>query len=174
MKRLNTRLLAVTATTSFILGGCGGDMSDLKQWVADEKAKPVRVLIEIPEVKPPAKHVYSAESERSPFVATVNNSIDDPNSSTPGPDPNRNREHLEKFSLDSLRMVGSLNTGEFSSALVQDSEGLIHRVRPGNYLGENYGRVISINDSSIELIELVRNGLDGGWAEREAAIGLSD
>ncbi len=41
-------------------------------------------------------------------------------------------------------------------------------------MGENFGRVTTIDDSSIELVELVRNGLDGGWAEREAGIGLSD
>ncbi len=174
MKRHSkSRLLALAASTSVLLGGCGGDMSDLKQWVTDEKAKRVPVLNDLPEVTPPIKHIYSAESERSPFVASVNASAGpaDPGKS---PDPNRNPEHLESFSLDSLRMVGSLNTGKFNSALVQTSDGLIHRVRPGNYMGENFGRVTTIDDSSIELVELVRNGLDGGWADREAAIGLSD
>lgn len=166
------RLLALTLAGTALLGGCGGDMSDLEQWVSEEKAKPVRFRSDLPEVKPYEQYTYSADTERSPFVPTKTRQANvDPGAD--GPDPNRNPEHLESFSLDSLRMVGSLNTAGINSALVQTSDGLIHRIRPGNYAGENYGRVTSIDDSSIKLVELVPNGL-GGWAEREAAIGLSD
>ncbi|MFK8029208.1 MAG: pilus assembly protein PilP [Gammaproteobacteria bacterium] len=173
MKSISTlRLLALAISGATVLGGCSGDMSDLETWVSEEKAKRVAFRSDLPEVEPYEVYTYSADSERSPFVPTQvkqTNVIKGPD----GPDPNRNPEHLESFSLDSLRMVGSLNSGGISSALVQTNDGLIHRVRPGNYAGENYGRVTSIDDSSIKLVELVPNGL-GGWAEREAAIGLSD
>ncbi len=170
----HSRLLTLALASSFMLAGCGGDMSDLEQWVADKKAERVPFLNDLPEVKPYKVFVYSAENERSPFIPSQDKTLpnDDGNTGLK-PDRNRNPEHLENFPLDSLRMVGSLNTGNVGSALVQTSDGLIHRVRPGNYMGQNYGRVTSIDDSSIELVELVPNGL-GGWAEREAAIGLSD
>ena len=174
MRRLaKTRLLAVAITSGALLSGCGGDMSDLQQWVADKKAERVPFLSDLPEVTPYEVFEYSAQEERSPFVPSRDKSLPDNVEGIPGPDRNRNPEHLESFSLDSLRMVGSLNTGAANSALVQTNDGLIHRVSPGNYMGENYGRVTSIDDSNIKLIELVPNGL-GGWAEREAAIGLSD
>lgn len=176
MKMLNhMRLLTLAVASTALLTGCGGDMSDLEQWVADKKAERVPFLNDLPEVKPYKVFVYSAENERSPFVASEDRSVPGSGSGDTGPVPDRNRnpEHLENFPLDSLRMVGSLNTGNVGSALVQTNDGLIHRVRPGNYMGQNYGRVTSIDDSNIELVELVPNGL-GGWAEREAAIGLSD
>ncbi|MEM7083438.1 MAG: pilus assembly protein PilP [Pseudomonadota bacterium] len=173
MSRFSTlRLFALSLLSVGLLTGCGGDMSDLEKWVADKKAERVPFRNDMPEVKPREVHTYSAAEERSPFQPTRNQTATE-DSGIDGPDPNRNREHLEKFSLDSMRMVGSLNTGEFNSALVQTNDGLIHRVRPGNYIGENYGVVISIDNSTINLIEKVPNGL-GGWAEREAAIALSD
>lgn len=169
----HSRLLALAFAASALLSGCGGDMSDLEQWVADKKAERVPFLNDLPEVKPYEVFTYSAENERSPFIPSRNAQPNGDDDGPEGPDRNRNPEHLESFSLDSLRMVGSLNTGNTKSALVQTNDGLIHRVRPGNYMGENYGRVTSIDDSNIDLVELVPNGL-GGWAEREAAIGLSD
>ena len=173
MKSLfQSRLLTLALATAFV-SGCGGDMSDLEQWVADKKAERVPFLNDLPEVTPYEVFTYGAEDERSPFIPSQDRNAPTDETGTEGPDRNRNPEHLESFPLDSLRMVGSLNTGNVESALVQTNDGLIHRVRPGNYMGQNYGRVTSIDGSQIRLIELVPNGL-GGWAEREAAIGLSD
>jgi type IV pilus assembly protein PilP len=90
-----------------------------------------------------------------------------------GPDPNRAREFLEQFPLDSLRMVGSLELNQIKSGLVQASDGLVHRVLVGNHIGQNYGRVMAISDSEIELVEIIPDGL-GGYIQRPASIGLSD
>jgi type IV pilus assembly protein PilP len=57
--------------------------------------------------------------------------------------------------------------------LVQTSDGLIHRVVPGNYLGQNDGRISNIDESEIELVEIISDGI-GGYIERDAAISLSD
>ena len=90
-----------------------------------------------------------------------------------GPDPNRSPEFLEGFSLDTLSMVGTLNMGDTMYGLVQTNDGLIHRVVPGNYLGQNDGRITAITDSEISLVEIISDGI-GGYIERDAAIGLSD
>jgi type IV pilus assembly protein PilP len=70
-------------------------------------------------------------------------------------------------------MVGTLQLGETFYGLVQDSDGLIHRVVPGNYLGQNDGRIVTINESEIQLVEIISDGI-GGYLEREAAVGLTD
>jgi type IV pilus assembly protein PilP len=85
----------------------------------------------------------------------------------------RSREFLEQFPLDTLRMVGTLSQGDTAYGLVQTSDGLIHRVVPGNYMGQNDGRITNINDSEIELIEIISDGI-GGYVERDAAVGLAD
>jgi type IV pilus assembly protein PilP len=85
----------------------------------------------------------------------------------------RSREFLEQFPLDTLRMVGTLSQGDTAYGLVQTSDGLIHRVVPGNYMGQNDGRITTINDSEIELIEIISDGI-GGYVERDAAVGLAD
>ena len=70
-------------------------------------------------------------------------------------------------------MVGTLDINETVYGLVQTSDGLIHRVIPGNYMGQNDGRVTAITDSEINLVEIISDGI-GGYIERDAAIGLSD
>ena len=63
--------------------------------------------------------------------------------------------------------------GDTMYGLVQTSDGLIHRVVPGNYLGQNDGRISNIDESEIELVEIISDGI-GGYIERDAAISLSD
>ena len=89
------------------------------------------------------------------------------------PDPDRSREYLESFPLDTLGMVGTLYIGETMYGLVQTADGLIHRVVPGNYMGQNDGRILDITDSEIVLVEIISDGI-GGYIERDAAISLSD
>lgn len=89
------------------------------------------------------------------------------------PDSNRPREALEAFPLDTLRMVGTLDQGGQSWGLVRANDGTIHRVQPGNYLGQNHGRIANITEYEIELVEIVPDGL-GGWIERQASLALSE
>ena len=70
-------------------------------------------------------------------------------------------------------MVGTLDINETVYGLVQTSDGLIHRVVPGNYMGQNDGRITDITESEIVLVEIISDGI-GGYIERDAAIGLSD
>ena len=68
-------------------------------------------------------------------------------------------------------MVGTLQLGNTNYGLVQTSDGLIHRVLAGNYVGQNDGRIVTIRDSEIKLVEIIANGI-GGYMEREAALSL--
>lgn len=174
-RQSGTRLLSIGALlASFtLLSGCSGDKSDLEQWVAAKKAERVIFVDDIPQVKPYDVFVYGAGNLRSPFMAAQNATIIAESNNNVSPVENRNKEQLEDYSLDTLRMVGTMNRNSQTSALIQTVDGLIHQIYVGNYMGENEGRVVSINDSQIELIEIVPDGL-GGYLERDAAIGLTD
>ena len=92
--------------------------------------------------------------------------------SGPRPDSRRNREFLEQFPLDTLRMVGTLNLAGRSYGLVMARDGIVHRVLPGNHLGQNDGRITQISATHINVTEIVPDGL-GGFMERPASLSVS-
>ncbi len=156
------------------LAACGGDMDDLDQYINEVKARPGGRIDPLPEITPYEIFTYVADAQglRSPFVP------DTPQAAGPAtggtrPDPDRSREYLESFPLDTLSMVGTLYIGETMYGLVQTADGLIHRVVPGNYMGQNDGRITDISESEIALVEIISDGI-GGYIERDAAVGLSD
>ena len=89
------------------------------------------------------------------------------------PDSKRNREFLEQFSLDTLKMVGTLRLGGEMYGLVQTKDGLVHRVTAGEHMGQAEGKITEITPSKISLIEIVPDGL-GGYMERPAALALNE
>jgi type IV pilus assembly protein PilP len=153
-----------------LLSACSDGLGDLRKQIAEAKEKPGRRIQPLPDVKPYEAFAYSAGALRSPFLMSLESS-DAP--SGPRPNSKRAREFLEQYSLDTLRMVGTLRMGNAQYGLVQSRDGLIHRVLPGNYMGQNDGRVISVTDARISLIEIVPDGL-GGYIERPAAVALAD
>lgn len=164
-------LLAVTGVA---LAGCSADMDELDSYINTVKAKPGGRIEPLPEITPYEVFTYDADEEgiRSPFVPDTPQAAGTQAGGV-RPDQDRIREHLESFSLDTMSMVGTLNLGGTTYGLVQTSDGLIHRVVPGNYLGQNDGRIVSITDSEIELVEIISDGI-GGYVERDAAISLSN
>lgn len=153
------------------VSGCAGDMNDLQTYVAEVKARPGRRIEPLPEIVPHETFTYQADNLRSPFVPETASVA--ASGSGVRPDRDRNREFLEQFPLDTLSMVGTLNLEGRNYGLVQTRDGLVHRVQAGNHLGQNDGRIISIDGSKIELVEIVPDGL-GGYLERPAAIELTD
>jgi type IV pilus assembly protein PilP len=162
-----TLICAVLAGMS--AAGCSGGQSDLQKWIADTKKKPGGRITPLPEVKPYETFVYNDATLRSPFQPVG------PNASAASlrPSSRRNREFLEGFSLDTLKMVGTFKVGGSFYGLVQSKDGLVHKVQPGNYLGQNDGKVTDITGSKISLVEIVPDGL-GGYIERPASLALTD
>jgi type IV pilus assembly protein PilP len=164
-------LLAVVAMG---VAACGGDMDDLDSYINEVKARPGGRIEPLPEITPYEVFAYVADVEglRSPFTPDTPQAAG-PSGGGARPDPDRPAEFLEGFPLDTLRMVGTLDINETVYGLVQTSDGLIHRVIPGNYMGQNDGRITGISESEISLVEIISDGI-GGYIERDAAIGLSD
>ncbi|MGH8294826.1 MAG: pilus assembly protein PilP [Steroidobacteraceae bacterium] len=149
------------------LAGCSGADSDLLQFIQQTEQQPGGHVQPLPEVKPYETFVYSDQDLRSPFVPSQPagfNSVR-PNSKRP-------RQYLEQFSLDTLKMVGTLKIAGQTYGLVQTKDGIVHQVTVGNYMGQNDGSITDITSSRIDLTEIVPDGL-GGYMKRPAALGLS-
>lgn len=162
-------LVGVAASVS----GCTNRDSELEQFLAATKKEPGGVAAALPEVKPYQGFLYSASDLRSPFLPGVPGGSRADGGPAVRPDQKRNREFLESYSLDTLRMVGTLKLGGQEFGLVKTKEGLVHRVLPGNHIGQNEGKVITVASSKITLVEIVPDGL-GGYAERPAALALNE
>ena len=163
------RVLCAVVIVGCVTAACSGGQSDLKAWIAATKKKPGGRIQPLPEVKPYETFVYSASGLRSPFQPAS------PNLANGGVRPNarRNREFLEGFSLDTLKMVGTFKVGSSFYGLVQSKDGLVHKVQPGNYIGQNDGKVTEITGSKISLVEIIPDGL-GGYIERPASLALAN
>ena len=155
---------------ALVAGGCSGGQSDLQTWIEATKKKPGGRIQPLPEVKPYETYVYAAANLRSPFQPQGPSSA---NGQNLRPSSRRNREFLEAFSLDTLRMVGTFKVGSNFYGLVQSKDGLVHKVQPGNYLGQNDGKVTEITGGRISLVEIIPDGL-GGYIERPASLALAN
>jgi type IV pilus assembly protein PilP len=164
--------LAVMALAGCVRGvtSTPGDAPNLEEWVANVKARPAPPLDPLPVMQQFETFEYAAQDMRDPFSARFS---DDGSGSGPRPDSNRRKQALEAFPLDSLDMVGTLHTGPGMVALVMAPDKVTYRISPGSYLGQNDGRVTSVREDRIELVELVPDGA-GGWLERPASVALED
>ncbi len=154
-----------------VLTACSSADSELARFIEDTKKEPGGRVEPLPEIKPYETFVYFAAELRSPFLP-----------SSPGsgagyggirPDQKRNREFLEQFSLDTLKMVGTLRLSGQMFGLVQTKDGLVHRVTTGNHLGQAEGKITEITSAKISLVEIVPDSL-GGYMERAAALALNE
>jgi len=173
MQRRDT---AIIWACLLLLGGCANrSISDLETYVAGVKKREPSQIEPLPEIKQIETYVYRASERRSPFSPGGQGPQQEMIEETGGiaPDPLRRKEELENYSLDTIRMVGTLQQQEQMSALVRIQDGTLFRIVPGNYLGQNHGQITRITEERMELTEIVSNGM-GGWQERQAAIALSE
>lgn len=156
------------------LAGCSSsdDQQDLRNFMAETKRRPHGQIDPLPAFKPFKPYSYSAMTLRSPFERPI--PVDETASKggrTVEPDLNREREYLESFNVASLKMVGTIKKAGKLWALIDDGEGKVTQVTNGNYMGRNFGKIISTQPSQIELLEIVPNGANG-WVERPKIIKL--
>jgi type IV pilus assembly protein PilP len=168
-----TRTLPISAALLAVLSlsGCSSGMDELRKQVEDIKSRPGEPIEALPEIKPYEPFAYNASNLRSPFVPTPPARSD--LAAGVRPDVKRPREFLEQFPLDTMRMVGTLNLQGRNYGLVQGKDGLVHRVLPGNFVGQNDGKIVGIAATKISIIEIVPDGL-GGYIERPAALALTE
>ena len=161
------RLIGLTSL-GLLLSACGAEQSqqDLIDFINENKKRPPGAVKEAPKIAAYEAFTYDAYELRSPFEqpAEVVNETLVSSTSNVQPDLIRQRERLEQYDLSTLAMVGTLERNGILWALVSDPDGGIERVREGNHLGLNYGRISSVSEGRIDIIEIVANG--DAWLER--------
>ncbi|NWA00372.1 type 4a pilus biogenesis lipoprotein PilP [Pseudomonas gingeri] len=173
MSRLHGLCVAMAAV---LLAGCGNsnDFSDLDAYMREVRARPAGNIEPTPKFISYEAFTYNASSLRSPFQPPVK--IDLVNrqkgSHEVKPDPNRTRQFLEGFNIEQFEMVGTLSNASGTYALLRGAGG-VHRLKVGDYLGRNEGRIVAITDSQVEVIEIVPDG-EGTWLERPRTIPLKE
>ncbi|MEO8156154.1 MAG: pilus assembly protein PilP [Betaproteobacteria bacterium] len=168
------RALLTIALAALLVSGCGGEQfSDLKQFVKDS-GEGLRGRVEpIPEVRQFEPFAYNAFDLPDPFkprksVADTRNGA----GGGPRPDLNRRKEALEAFPLESLQMVGTLEQKQVRFALIKTPDNNLYRIKSGNYLGQNFGVVTSISESTVTLKEVIQDSSSGAWTERTSSLQL--
>jgi type IV pilus assembly protein PilP len=161
-----------------ITGCAPDDFSDLEEYIAEVKARPKGSIPPLPEIKIVESFIFKPEGLRDPFspIEPESGTESAGPASTGGikPDLTRQKEELELFSLDTMRMVGTLAMKADLWGLVRTNDGTIHRVRVGNYMGKNYGKIIRITEDRIELMEIVPDQQPGTWREQQASLALTE
>lgn len=167
--------LALVAGFS-LLAGCGGsgDFSDLRTFIDEVRAKPKGAIEPLPTFQPYESFIYRAASLRSPFQPPVKIDVVTRQKGAPEikPDESRVKQFLEGFNIETFEMVGTLRNDRELYALVNGAGG-VHRVKVGDYLGRNHGKILVIDDSKIDVMEIVPDG-EGGWLERPRSLSLKE
>jgi len=161
-------LLSLTACDS------SGDFADLQAYMNEVRARPKGQIEPLPTFQPYEAFTYSAAGMRSPFQPPVRIELRQrqKGSAEIRPDEARPRQFLEGFNIEMFQMVGLLANSNGRFALVNGAGG-VHRVKVGDYLGRNHGRIVTINDDHLDVIEIVPDG-EGGWLERPRTLTLKE
>lgn len=158
------------------LTGCGGDsdVSDLDAYMNEVRLRPPGKIEPTPVFRSYPTFTYSAANLRSPFSKQVRVDLTGQKhgSRNVKPDPGRVKQYLEGFNIEQFEMVGTLSNATGSFALLRGAGG-VHRLKVGDYLGRNDGRIVAISGSQIDVVEIVPDG-QGAWLERPRTIPLKE
>jgi len=159
---------------TLLLAGCGGEeFQDLRDFVKNAGADMRGKVEPPPEVKPYEPFTYDNDSNlpdpfkpRKPEARSAGHGLNQPNM-------NRPKEELEDFPLESLKMVGYYYQKGVANAVIRSSEGKIYHIKAGNYIGMNFGQVISVTETEVKIKEMVQDS-NGDWSERESSLQLAE
>jgi type IV pilus assembly protein PilP len=179
------KLVVLSILLSSAMSGCVwiNSTDDLMQFVAEVQTRPSRPIKSLPAFKAYEAFVYEGTTLRNPFLAVVQFipeieeqdqqlKIDLGNAGKP--DAERLKAYLEEFDIKDLVMVGNITKGKDGNwGLIVDTNGEIHRVAVGDFMGKDHGRVVNIDGQKIRLVETISNGR-GGWITRPQSIELTE
>lgn len=159
--------------SSLLLMACGNEeFQDLNDFIKNSGADLRGKVDPAPEIKPYEPFAYdNSASLPDPFKPRKQETKNSAGSGLNQPDFARPKQELEEFPLESMKMVGYLRKGKVGNAIVRSSEGKLHRIKVGNYVGMNFGQVTSITESEVKIKEMVQDGA-GDWLERESSLQL--
>ena len=177
---MNVQSALAAAGVLLALAGCGPSTNEeLKAWMTAQRAQTRPSVQPIPEPKKFTPQAYNQEGATDPFsnlkltqALKRESGQSNANAALVAPELARRKEPLESYPLDSMMMVGSLvKLGQPVALLKVDN--LLYQVRPGNYLGQNYGRISKVGETEVVLREIVQDAA-GEWIERTATLQLQE
>ncbi|MBK7353195.1 MAG: pilus assembly protein PilP [Nitrosomonas sp.] len=164
-----TRLLSIGFVIALV--GCEANTySDLEEFVNNSGEGLYGTVEPLPEIKTIAYFTYAAFELPSPFSPRKNNQVKE-NQGSIQPDFKRRKEVLESFPLENLAMVGTLQRGRQIYALIKAPDSSLHRVKIGNYLGQNFGLITGISEAEIKLREIIQDSASD-WTEHPSTLML--
>lgn len=168
---MSMRYLVLLVTLAF--AGCAGDeFQDLRDFVKNAGADMRGKVEPPPDIKPYEPFTYeNATSLPDPFKPRKQDLRNAPKAGQNQPNLNRPKEELEDYPLESLKMVGYLYQKKVGYAVIRSSEGKLYTVKAGNYLGLNFGQIISVTETEVKIKEMVQDST-GDWSERESSLQL--
>ena len=158
-----------------VLAGCGGgdDFSDLDAYMNEVRLRAPGKIEPTPTFRSYPTFTYNAANLRSPFSRQVKVDLAlKQGARNVQPDPNRVKQYLEGFNIEQFEMVGTISNTTGSFALLRGAGG-VHRLKVGDYLGRNYGRIVAISGSQVDVVEIVPDG-EGAWLERPRTLPLKE
>ena len=163
MRKISLVLVAL------VLAACSNsEHDDLRQWM-DDASKNIKGRIPpLPQVKPYEPVAYDVGNLTDPFKPSKIGVEQKKSGGGLRPDMDRPREPLEAYPLESLKYVGVMTRKKSSYALIQ-VDGALYQVRPGNYMGQNFGVITKVSESEVALKELVQDSA-GDWVEKESSL----
>ncbi|MEA1049348.1 pilus assembly protein PilP [Lamprobacter modestohalophilus] len=172
-RRVFCRHMLATFTLLLISACADPGLPELEAYAERVRARPAGPLEPVPEVALVVPFPYLPRERRDPFMMDEQAAdvAQRRNPSGISPDPLRRKEPLEGYSLDSLRMVGTLEQDQTRWALIMAPDGMLHRVRTGNYLGRNDGKIIRVDPTELLLTEIIEKA-PGEWDQRQASMAL--
>lgn len=171
--------LTILGATLALSGCLSDDQQDLQQWMTDLRANTKPRVTPLTEPKQFIPQSYTQQGAVDPFdplkltqALRRDTTQTADNASLIAPELARRKEPLESYPLDAFRMVGSLRKASKPTALVMLDK-LLYQVHPGNYLGQNYGKIVGITETEIQLREIIQDP-SGDWVERMTTLDLQE
>jgi len=157
-----------------VLAGCGAgnDFADLDAFMKDVRQRAPARIEPAPTFRSYPGFTYSATNLRSPFSRAKTEASRNHGANEVKPDPDRVKQYLESFNIEQFEMVGTLSNTTDNFALLRGAGG-VHRLKVGDYLGRNDGRIVAISSSQVDVVELIPDG-EGAWLQRPRIIPLKE
>lgn len=176
MRILKAGRMLVAGAALAGLSGCtpSEDYTDLRQYMKEMDERTPGRIEPLPPIETVAPFSYQVANMRSPFEPPVLvKRVDRKDGPQVTPDFNRVKHYLENFTIGQLSMVGTLAREGTRYALIQDGEGSVTPVTAGDYMGTDHGKIQLVDETSVELVEIVPDGT-GGWVERARTVNLAE
>lgn len=169
MKARTSLLIAAT----LVLAACGGNVhDDIRAWMTASTANLKGRVPPLPEIKAFPIVSYDADAKLDPFKSMGMEPEKKGGGGGLKPDLKREKEALESFPLESLKMVGLLQQAKMKHALIRAGNAL-YQVKIGNYMGQNFGIISDIDESKVQIKELIQDP-GGEWVERTSTLQLQE